>query len=347
MPHRRALLENQPVISLRILLGVVSALTILVWTSTSLALAQEPVIVEGRVTNGTLGSGSMEGLTVTLHQESPTVHDHVEVTTDSQGRFKFENLEIDPTAIYGISARYQGALYGTDIDLSEGSPPPASINVFDSVSDQEILTGGPSSLLFAAVDKSAQTVVALEIVIIENNSDHTYVSGNDQPMNLIRFGLPPGSRNLTVDSRLIGADFVQVDRGFALLSGIPPGSYEIMFTYEFPYKASNYTFTKNYRYGAESLRILAPEEVLDISSVQLGNAESISIGERPYRIIQVSDLSRGTQVTVDILELPKASLLDKIGRSVESIRLEYAAPVGLTALMVIIVGVTLLRKKAG
>ena len=62
---------------------------------------------------------------------------------------------------------------------------------------------------------------ALEIVNVVNIGDRTYVPG-PEPMNLLRFGLPAGSSELQIDTQLIAADALQVDRGFALTANVPP-----------------------------------------------------------------------------------------------------------------------------
>ena len=242
------------------------------------------ISIEGQVVNGTLGSGNASNVEVTLHNEGLTTHEHIEVLTDDSGNFKFEGIQFEPSLVYGISLRYDGALYGRDLDLFDGSPPPLTLTVYDSLADQELIHTSVVSVLFAATDKASQNISALEIVQIVNESDHTYVPGTDNPMNLLRFGLPPDSHNLQVDTRLLGADTVQVDRGFAVLASIPPGTHEIMYTYQFPYSESQTTFTKSLPFGAENLRVLSPHEVLTLSSEDLGNPESITIGERPYQI---------------------------------------------------------------
>ena len=89
---------------------------------------------------------------------------------------------------------------------------------------------------------------ALEIVNVVNASDRTYVPGAE-PMNLLRFGLPPGAKGLQIDTSLVGADAIQVDRGFAVPANIPPGEHEVMFAYHFGYEGQSVTLDKSYLYG--------------------------------------------------------------------------------------------------
>ena len=307
------------------------------------AWAQEPsLIIEGQITNGTAGGGGVGGVTVVLHQESAAAHDDLETITDADGRFRFDGI-VDPTKVYGVSVRYQGALYGRDLDLSAGSPPPVLLTVYDAMDDDDVLSASSASVLFAGVDKSAQTVSALEIVKIVNISDRTYVPG-PEPMRLLRFGLPPGARGLRVDSFLPGADFVQVDRGFALLGSVPPGEHEVMYTYEFPYSGSAATITKSLNYGAEHLRVLAPEGAMKLSSDDLGATSSVTIGERSYQLLEATGLAPGERITLELEGLPHPSLGERVSQSIEGARFEYAAPVALGLLMAGLIGYALWRR---
>ena len=310
----------------------------------SIAGAQgQSLVVEGQITNGTSGGGGVEGLSVALHQESATTHEDLETTTVAEGRFQFEGIVFDPAVAYAVTVSYQEALYGRNLDLSAGAPPPVSLSVYDAVDDVGVLSGSSASVLFATASKSTQTVSALEIIKLVNTSNFTYVPGQGR-MDFLRFGLPPGSRALQADTVLTGADFVQVDRGFALLASVPPGEHEVAYTYEFPYSGTEVAFSKSLRYGVQHLRILAPVEVLKLSSPELGAAATVTIGSRPYQLIEANDLPKGTEITLELGGLPKASLGDRVSRRLDGVRLEYAAPVGLAILITGLIGYSLWRR---
>lgn len=289
--------------------------------------------VEGAVVSGTAGESDMFGQVVTLHRVTNDGFDDITTITDDTGTFRFENIEYDPSTRYGVSVRYQDAIYGTDLDMSTGSPPPVTLTVYEATHDDSIVSAGSASLLLASADASDRTLAALEIITLVNHSDMAYVPGTGV-MELLRFGLPTEATELSLDTRLIGADFIQVDRGFALLASVPPGEHEIMFSYRFPYPGETFTLDKSYRYGAESLRILAPEEVVSISVEGLGNPERVMIGERQYRVLEAGGLSRGESLSLELDGLPTPGVTDRVRNSLSGIRFQYAAPVALGALMV-------------
>ena len=295
--------------------------------------AQEQTrVVEGTIFNATPGGGGVGGLPVTLHQISALGPLDLRTDSDDQGHFRFEGVSFDPARAYGVSVRYQGAIHGTDLDLSEGSPAHLRITVYEASSDDAIVSVASASLLLASVDRANQTVAALEIVNLANESDHVYVPG-PQPMQLLRFGLPAGATGLQVDTRLIDADYAQVDGGFALFASVPPGDHQVTFSYRFPYAGDDLTLAKTYRYGAGKIRVLAPYELMAIKIAQLGDPETITIGERQFQLIEAGAVARGETLSIQLLGLPRASTRDRISSGFKNVRFEYAAPVALGVLM--------------
>ena len=288
-------------------------------------------VVEGVIVNGTDGGEEVGAQVVTLHRVGADGNRDLSAESDADGAFRFE-FDYDPDLAYGVSVRYQSAVYGTDLELSAGSPDPVSLMVYESTSDDGVIGVRSASILLAAADSAAQTVAALEILRLVNDSDTAYVPG-EGVMELLRFGLPPGADDLTLDTRLIGADFIQVDRGFALLASVPPGEYDVMFSYTFPYETDEFTLSKTYRYGADSARALAAEDVLTIESDQLGEPKSERIGERMYRVLEADGFTRGAAVEIRLSDLPARGVADRAGAGLDAVRFEYAAPAALAVLI--------------
>ena len=288
-------------------LAVALAATALLWTTPTVLGQEQDLVVEGRLTNATPDGSGVSGVTVVFHRESVASHTDLERTTDGAGRFRFEGIVFDPSVTYGVTVKYQGALYGQDVDLTAGPSRSVNLTVYDAVDEEGVLSTSMVSVLFSWVDPFTQTASALEIVRIINSSDRSYVPG-PEPMALVRFGLPPGAYGLTVDTGLLGADFVQVDKGFALLASVPPGEHEVMYAYQFPYSGTEYSFSKSFNYGAEQVRILAPQGVMTLSAEQLGPTETVNIGDRLYYLVQATDLPRGERISLQLGELPQSSL---------------------------------------
>ena len=301
--------------------------------------------VEGHVVNGTPGAGGSSGLTVVFHRQNVGAYNRLDTTTDGQGRFRFDGLPYDPETLYGVTVGYQGAVYGTDLDLSAGSPPPLSLMVYEASDADSVLSVSSASILFAQVDAASQTVWALEIVKLENGTDTTYVPG-PEPMRLLRFGLPLGANGLQVDTALLRADVLQVDRGFALTANVPPGEHEVMFSYQFPYSGTESVISRSLPYGAESLRVLTPLEVAEISAAKLTGPNSVDIGSRSYRLLEGRDLPRGSKIALRLSSLPQPSFSQRLAEEIKEVRWEYAAPGTLAVIMASAVAFALWRRSA-
>ena len=310
------------------------------------AAQQAAVAVSGQVVNGSPDADAVAGLPVTLHMQGEASYDSKLAITDDDGEFSFEGVVYDPALVYGVSVRYQDTLYGTEVSLADGAPAGVVIEVYDAVYEQDVIRVGSASLLFADADRMTQTVSALEIVKVVNDSDYTFVPGSGGPMSLLRFGLPPGAEGLQVDTRLLGADVVQVDRGFAVIGSVPPGEHDIMFTYAFPYDGTETDFSKNFPFGADSLRVLSPNEVLTLASEDIGAPEPVTIGERPYQLIETADIERGGRIEVQLSDLPQTTLADRAQNAVTSARYEYIAPALLAVFLIALIPFAVIRHRA-
>ena len=334
-------------------LFLLTALTVLAALSADVPTAsaqtdETPRVVEGAVTNGTSGGGPVAGLTALFHRQTLEGTSIVETKVDEDGRFRFDDVSFDPTALFGVTVEYQGAVYGRDIDLSGGSPLPFEVTVYESSSDDTLLTIPRVSVIYSQADKASQTLWAFEIIGIRNATDRTYVPGPG-PMQLLRFGLPPDATDLRLDTNLAGTEVIQVDRGFALSAVVPPAedAYEVGFSYQFPYAGDRASVTKSYLYGAESLRVLAVPDTVTLSSDQLDGPESVDIGGVSYQLMATADAPRGFRLSLELLDLPQPSFAERVERRVRQVRPEYLAPAGLGLLLVSLIGFALWRRGTG
>ena len=323
-------------------LAAVAAALLAVATSGLAGATSEGVSIQGRVANATLGGQPAVGLEVVLHREGLTLHEHDETATDAEGRFRFDGVVYEPDLTYGVTVVYQGALYGADLDLSNGTPPMFTLAVYESTSSQDALSVSKASVLLAGVDAESQTLWALEIVEVVNDTERTYVPG-PEPMSLLLFGLPPGAKDLEVDTRLLGADLIKVDRGFAVTASVPPGAHEVMYAYSFPYEGEEIELRRNFPYGAAGLRILAAPDVATIVSGDLEGPETVEVGGRSLQLLSGSDLPRGARITVGLVDLPRASLGQKLAARIADFPLELFAPAGLAVLMLAVIVLALRR----
>lgn len=192
----------------------------------NLAEAQNfPNELVGQVINGSLNASSVEGSKVYLYAKDLDKEFLIqEQLLRKDGSFRFSDLQINPSTRYFVSVDFLGVFYVEEVVNNDASwPKEILINVYETTSNQDVIEGLSVSILFSGVNKDLNRISVMEIVLLNNSSQLTYIPG-ERPMDLIRFGLPEGANNLNVDSDIVGSDFIQVDKGFALVAKIPPCS---------------------------------------------------------------------------------------------------------------------------
>ena len=323
-----------------------STVFILFILSIHLVQAQAPSqrVIVGQISNATENADPVSGLTVTLHRQDQETYEEGDTKTEDSGKFEFRDMLMDEQSLYGVTVRYGGVVYGADINPLRDLVQPIMIKIYETSDDQSLLEVRTASLLLARADKLDERVHALEIVNVVNTGDRTYVPG-PEPMNLLRFALPVGSSDLQVDTQLIAADALQVDRGFALTANVPPGEHEVLFSYNFPYDNGSVTFDKSYPYGTESLRVVSPNDLGALSSPHLPSPTSKDIGGSQYQVIETVGVERDTRVTIHLTGLPRAVFWDHVIHRVKTMPYELVAPVALGVLMLAILSFVLLYRK--
>ncbi len=301
------------------------------------AFAAEPITVSGKVTNMSQNGDPLDGLSVVLHENSADILGETEYKLSENNEFIFENIIYDPNKQYGVSIIFKGALYGLNLDLSLGSISDLEIEVFEPIRSDELLKASLVSILINSVNVETKSISVLEIIKLVNNSDLTYVPG-PAPMQLLRFSLPEGAYNLMIDSSLVGAEIFQVDKGFGLSASLIPGKHDIFFSYDMPYDSKTYQISKNLRYGAEILRVVAAVDLVSLGNTSHGNFEESLIGERKYNVLEVSNIAKEEGLLVTLEDLPIPSAPQRFSTAFKSIRWELAVPVALGIIVIFSAG---------
>lgn len=301
------------------------------------AFAAGPITVSGKVTNMSQNGDPLDGLSVVLHENSADILGETEYKLSENNEFIFENIIYDPNKQYGVSIIFKGALYGLNLDLSLGSISDLEIEVFEPIRSDELLKASLVSILINSVNVETKSISVLEIIKLVNDSDLTYVPG-PAPMQLLRFSLPEGAYNLMIDSSLVGAEIFQVDKGFGLSASLIPGEHDIFFSYDMPYDSKTYQISKNLRYGAEILRVVAAVDLVSLGETSHGDFEESLIGERKYNVLEVANIVKEEGLLVTLEDLPIPSAPQRFSTAFKSIRWELAVPVALGIIVIFSAG---------
>ena len=254
--------------------------------------------------------------------------------TGTDGAFEFKAVRFDEEVLYGLTVDYKTVLYSSLIDVVPGTESLISISVYENTDDSEILSIDSASIVVSEIDINNGTISILEMASIVNDSKFSYVPG-DGPMDLIRFALPQCASNLIFDTSLLGADYIQVDRGVALISSVPPGSYEIFYSYMVPYVGSTWNFSKSWRYGANNLKVLVPENLAKLQLGLIDEVKQISLAGKNYNVVEISDVGREEKLMFSLSDIEELSYPSKLKVQFKSVNFQYVGPVGLSLILIV------------
>ena len=319
---------------IRILAVISFALVFFLQSDVSFAEEIE-IDIKGEVVNLTQGVGVGEMVSVALHVsslDSPRQTQHT--FTDSGSSFQFESVLYSPDNLYGLSTIYKGTVYVGDIVIESGSAKFTSLSVYDTSTDDDIIFLSKGSFSITGIDSLNRKISVLELATVSNDSKLTYVQGSG-PMDLIRFGIPEGATNFVFDTLIPAAEYIQVDKGFALIASLPPGDHEIMYSYDIPYAGSQSEILKTWRYGAKSASILFPKGMVNLNA-DFETVNQDTIGEKVYTILESRNIKRGSETSISLTDLPTPKFLDRMSNQFGQMRYEYTGPVGLLLALVAI-----------
>jgi hypothetical protein len=157
-------------------LGLLLPVVLLCLVATQPVLAQGEGIIEGQVTNGTVGAPaeSVVGLEVTLYEVvggSPVLLDTT--TSDADGWFRFEGLATHPDLSYRFRLEYEGIVYGAE----SGFPADETVlrvaaTVFETTTSDSRIVVERQHVIVDFVDGDA---VFQELYVFNNRGDKIYV----------------------------------------------------------------------------------------------------------------------------------------------------------------------------
>lgn len=312
-----------------------------------IANAQEqPTHISGRVVNGTAGAGAMEGMEVTLHVfRGGELLDTRTIAPDPDGQFAFQDVPHQGSLFYVLTTTYLDIPYSVDLrpdsDLED-----VRLTVYESAGSLEAVSLVSDSLFILAADRALRILSALEVIQVVNQGDRVFVANlaNGEAMAFLRFPLPPGAINLEVETELPQGEVLQVDRGFALTTPVPPGEHGIALTYTVPYSGRELDLSRSFVLGAGMFRLLVPEEVGSVITESLEDLDTVAIGDTVYRVFGAGEIGRGERVEIILGDLAQPSLWQRfLGRLSLGSWVTAAIPVTFTLVVTLLLVTALLR----
>jgi len=168
------------------------------------------------------------------------------------------------------------------------------------------------------VDAKHGQIGAVELVQLRNTGQRTLVPDLANPVRVsfLRFSLPPQATALDVQSDLPGGQVISIGTGFAITAPVLPGEHSLSFSYRFPYQSDAVSYRQSFLQGAPLYQVLVPERLAQVQVGPLPAVTAVNIGGSVYRVWEALSIPPGQGLTLELRNLPRPSLLDRIEKSV-------------------------------
>ena len=266
--------------------------------------------IKGQLVNGTTNS-YVEDHLIILHVSNDGEMEEYSTKSDNLGYFHFKSLNHADDSVIGVSSIFEGVLYGKDLGLISNQIDEILLTVYKSSDSSENITLENSTIMFTSVDKSKNLIWVMELIKVVNNSKITFKPPADNPMGMIRFGLPSNYEDLMIDSDLLGVEFIVIDKGFAVLGNIYPGEHQILFTYGIKYDEREYIYIRNLQFDLNNLRIITENNLnIELPDFTYDQNDTF-VNEIKYKLIEMNNFKQKEKIKIIFSDLPQATIFDK------------------------------------
>ena len=279
--------------------------------------AQTPDRIAGRVINGTAGGTVPEGLEVvllTLNESAAQIVGRESTFVDSEGRFEFTGISTAPGLTYRVAANDE--LFTPSVDLADTADwSNVELVIYDRTRSLDDLWVSSYSILIPSIDARSRVMGVLGAIDIRNEGDTVWLPELNDPgltgLDLIRFSIPEGYSNLSVESDLPAGNVMEIGTGFALSTPIPPGEFNILVSFLLAYDGDGFEFPLILPFGADQVRFMLPHAESTITGEGLGQPRTEVVNDRLFTIVEGAGFDRGARLTVTVTGLPSPSFVER------------------------------------
>ena len=155
----------------------------------------------------------------------------------------------------------------------------------------------------------------LGAIDLRNEGDTVWLPDLADPaltgLQLLRFSVPAGFSELSVESDLPPGNVMEIGTGFALSTPVPPGEFNILFSFLMAYDGNGFEFPLNLPFGADDVRLMMPGEGITITGEGLGPPRTTVVNDRTFTIVEGSGFDRGTRINVTFDGLPSPTFVER------------------------------------
>lgn len=286
---------------------------VLLFASPMAGLAQRDGIIRGRVVNGSADGSVPEGLEITLRVfQGQSEVEPVVTAVDSEGRFRFEGVDVGSDWRYYAQVSYQGVVYpqgplAFDSGESEIS---TEMSIYETTTDDEGVVVERAHVLVDASGSQLNrpaSVLVTEVHVFNNPGDRTFIGSEEvQGQRAVsRFMLPRDSYDWAFDDGSLGGRFLATDGGFVDREPLWPGTTSVMFRYAVDCRAGGCILDRDVTHPISNLNVLIADIGARIESDRLAFAGEVDAEGQSYLNYMGLDLVPGERLGLTVW-LPNA-----------------------------------------
>ena len=333
-----------------VVIGTVLALT----QPAHSAVAQSPedtVTISGQVVNGTKGGETPAEVTVfalIIDESEEAIVERVETVTRGDGAFALGVAEVAEPRFYRVVV--DDGIYTPYVDvLPENAEEEIILTVYDSTTSLDEISVTTYSIVIPVIDGSTGVLGVLAAVNLVNSGDTVYLPDLTDPaltgFKLLRFNLPEGYQELTVESDLPSGNVMEISTGFAISNPVPPGEYNMVISYTAAFNDGKFAYPFRLPFGAGSVSILIPKDNGTVSGLGLQQTETVTIGDERYVKYEGTNYERSSELDIVITGLPKPDLQSQVLDFFESVQFRIAIILSVALAMITIVAYVVIASR--
>jgi cbb3-type cytochrome c oxidase subunit III len=287
------------------------------------AVSQEPSEATGEENIGEDGQGLVSGTVINASGGDPiseaevTLHgfDGMQlvvtdtVTTDQEGAFAFENVEVVHGRVFLATVEYSNATYASNIVTSDvdTSSITLNINAFETTTDTSALVIDRLHIFFDYTEPGIVQVI--ELYIISNPGRKTVV-GEELGDPVVSFLLPEGAANLQFQDGELGDRYLPIPGGFADTTPVRPtmGEYQVLFGYDLPYERQ-LELVHPLNMPVEAVVILQPNDGVRVRSDRLADQGTRDVQGVSYQMYSGGPFPAGSSVSISLSGRPGGGMI--------------------------------------
>jgi hypothetical protein len=267
------------------------------------------VTVSGTVVNSSHGDAPLAGQPVTLVEVAGgQAANAATAMTDGAGRFTFANITPDDTTSFVLTVQYQGGVFtSSSFDSTQLGAQPVTLHVFDTTADDSTVLVALTTLVLDEPKARAGLISIAESVTVYNTGNMAYVATVQptatKPMNLLRFALPSGARNIVLGAGFATVQVIQAPTGFGVTATIPPGKSEFAFAYDVPYTGASFAVATRAEYATRQVVALMPTD-LRLDAGDFSVRPPIDAAGGHFQLLEQNNVAAGKTLTFTLRSLP-------------------------------------------